>query len=601
MVKILMLLKDTSPVEYPMEKDNLVIGRASDCDIVLNDISVSRRHAQISRKNDSLEIADLGSKNGIYLNGKRIEHAYIDSKDEVVIGDSILKIIADKAGKLVFAQDETSEFIASNAIVRTAKSISDNGNLGFDKFRTASTKTKNPVMVEKSTDIEVLLKRNFQLHRFIRMLNSVTDLEKLMEMCLDEIMQMVNAERGFLMLKDEKTLELVPKVVRSAEDDIAVSSTVINKVLTENVSILSSDAQRDERFDSASSIRLHKMRSIICAPLWIENDVIGVIHIDNTSQPNIFKEEDLVLVSLLSNYTAISIRKYELNIRNIELIGKLEQKVRERTNELEQSLAKISEQNEQLEKMNTLKTKLFHILNHDIRTPLSTILGFIELMESGETGPLNEKQNYYVNLIIQNAIKISDLIDIVTRFGNLISGEISLQKNKIDFKKWISEIMLPFTDNKKKIGIIIDVPERTYIHADMILSHVIHNLLENAIKFGKENGIIKISIFQKETESIIKIWDNGKGIEQQHFQKIFDHFYKIDKKEAGTGLGLSIAKYIVEIHGGSISVNSKLGEFTEFSINLPRVYSSSGVTSNSSSASGSESGSKATTGAISSS
>lgn len=548
----------------------MVIGRASDCDIVLNDISISRKHAEVLKKDNKLEVVDLGSKNGIYLNGKKIDRAYIDMEDEIVIGDSILKILVENSGRLVFAQDETSEFNISNAIVRTAQSIAETDGSGFDSYRPIESGLKRRAAVEKTHDIELLLRRNFQLHRFIRMLNSVTDLKKLMGMCLDEIMKIVNAERGFLMLRDDNTNELVPKVVRSSGDDIAVSNTIINKVLRENVSILSSDAQRDERFDKAHSIRLHRMRSIICAPLWIENDVIGVIHIDNSSQPNIFREEDLVLVSLLSNYTAISIRKYELNMKNIELIGKLEQKVRERTNELELSLIKISEQNEQLEKMNILKTKLFHILNHDIRTPLSTILGFMELLETDDVGPLNEKQKNFLGLIMQNAIKISDLIDIVTRFGNLISGELTLQKNKINFRTWIFELIKPFMENKKKIKIIAEVDEKISIHADMILVHVVNNLIENAIKFGRENGIIKISISQNELASIVKVWDNGKGISPEHFDKIFEHFYKVDKKEVGTGLGLSIAKYIVELHGGSIGVNSKLGEYSEFYFTVPR-------------------------------
>jgi len=570
MYKLVIWQKNSPPLEYPIKKENILIGRSSESDVILSDISVSRKHARITVAGDVFKVIDLASKNGVYLNGRRIEQASFEPGDEITIGDSILKVLSSQEGKLIFAQDETSEFSIDRAIIRSPKAISEAEGLGIahvSKEREYLEWRKKDV---KGYDLEFLQKRNFQLHRFIRMLNSVADLDKLLEMCLDEIMMMVNAERGFLILRDSETGELVPHVIRTSGDAIAVSKTVINKVLQENVSILSSDAQHDERFDRASSLRLHEIKSIICAPLWIENDVMGVIHIDNSSQTNFFTEDDLALVSLLSNYAAISIRKHELNQKNIELIDKLEQKVRERTNELELSIAKIKEQNEQLEKMNILKTKLFHILNHDIRTPLSTIVGFVELLYSEKIGPMNEKQRDYINKVLQNTLKISKLIDNVTRFGKLSSRETALQKKKILFKSWAIDTIKPFTDNSKKIKIEVEADDSILINADIIIEQVLINLVENSIKFGKENGRVLITIAEDEHFHTINVWDNGRGIPEDQFDKIFDQFYKIDKKVTGTGLGLAIAKYIVEIHGGEIKVGSKVGQYTKISFTLPK-------------------------------
>jgi signal transduction histidine kinase len=570
MYKIVIWKKNSTPLEYPVNKELISIGRSSEADIVLNDVSVSRKHAEIIISANKLEIKDSGSKNGVYLNGKKIEQSLFDQGDEIAIGDSIIKVISEQEGKLVYSLDETSEFNINNAIIRSPKAISETEGFGIGQFDPIKDDMSWKIKTSKMDDLEYLLKRNIQLHRFIRMLNSETDLDRMMELCLDEIMKMVNAERGFLMLRNFNTGELEPTIVRASGDDIAISKTVINKVLAENVSILSSDAQRDERFEKASSLRLHKIKSIICAPLWIENDVIGVIHIDNSSHTNFFKEDDLALVSLLTNYAAISIRKHELNLKNIELIDRLEQKVRERTNELEMSFNKIKEQKEQLEKMNVLKTQLFHILNHDIRTPLSTILGFVELLYSEKIGPMNEKQKDYTNKVVKNTLKISKLIDNVTRFGNLSSGDIVLQKRKILFKRWVDELIKPFLENPLKIKIEVESNDTIMINADIIIEQVIINLVENSLKFGKENGEILISITEEGNTHVISVWDNGIGIEVDQTSRVFDQFYKIRKKDAGTGLGLAIAKYIVELHGGQIKVDSRVNEYARFSITIPK-------------------------------
>ena len=155
---------------------------------------------------ENVEIKDLGSKNGIYLNGKKIDQSSFGTEDEIAIGDSILRILKEQEGKLIFAQDETSEIDINNVIIRSPKAISETEGLGIGQFdKMIQDEWGWKIRTKKSHDLEFLLKRNFQLHRFIRILNSVTELDKLMEMILDEIMKMVNAERGFLMLRDTKT------------------------------------------------------------------------------------------------------------------------------------------------------------------------------------------------------------------------------------------------------------------------------------------------------------------------------------------------------------------------------------------------------------
>ena len=95
MLKLIIWQKNSSLLEYPLDKEKFIIGRASENDVVLNDVSVSRKHAQINVNDDKFEILDLGSKNGVYLNGEKIDRSVFNPGDEVAIGDSILKILGD--------------------------------------------------------------------------------------------------------------------------------------------------------------------------------------------------------------------------------------------------------------------------------------------------------------------------------------------------------------------------------------------------------------------------------------------------------------------------------------------------------------------------
>src|SRR5204862_5384499 len=126
------------------------------------------------------------------------------------------------------------------------------------------------------------------------------------------------AERGFLMLYDEHSGGLIPKVVKYRSQDadpgkITISKTITNKVFSDKVSILTSDAQIDPRFDGGASIIFHNIRSAMCAPLWNKDNVIGVVFIDSSTRSGSFTPADLDLLTALANYAAIGIEQARLN------------------------------------------------------------------------------------------------------------------------------------------------------------------------------------------------------------------------------------------------------------------------------------------------
>ena len=143
-------------------------------------------------------------------------------------------------------------------------------------------------------------------------------LDDVLNLVMNLIFEHLNAERGFLMLYDEHSRDLIPKVVKYHDPKadvgkITISKTITNKVFTDKVSILTSDALFDPRFDGGASIIFHNIRSAMCAPLWNKDDVIGVVFVDSTTRTGTFTPADLDLLTALANYAAIGIEQARLN------------------------------------------------------------------------------------------------------------------------------------------------------------------------------------------------------------------------------------------------------------------------------------------------
>ena len=149
-------------------------------------------------------------------------------------------------------------------------------------------------------------------------INSVLDMDQLLNLIMDMVIKVVGAERGFLMLKDKETVELLVKVARNMEEELkdktlfTISSGITSLVAREGKAILSTDAQSDERFNAQASVMVHNLRSTMCVPLKIKEDVIGIIYVDNRMVAGAFTEESIELLITFANQAAISIENARL-------------------------------------------------------------------------------------------------------------------------------------------------------------------------------------------------------------------------------------------------------------------------------------------------
>jgi signal transduction histidine kinase len=213
-------------------------------------------------------------------------------------------------------------------------------------------------------------------------------------------------------------------------------------------------------------------------------------------------------------------------------------------------------------------------VSHEIQSPLTSINGFAELLKND--GLPDEERRRYVEIIGTESKRLSSLSDNLLKLTALENGQKPLDKQEYSLDKQLGQAALSLEPQwaGKNIVLEADLPKLN-IHADEdLLSQVWVNLLNNAVKFTPEGGHINIALSVDDGFAVVKISDTGAGIGKDDLPHIFERFYKADKARdrslGGNGLGLSLVKKIVELHGGSITVESEPGRGTVFKISIPK-------------------------------
>ncbi len=292
---------------YSVEKSDVSIGRASDNDIIINDFGVSRHHARITLSKAENYIVDLNSRNGTRVNNVLVTRGSLQDGDEINLGKFSLRFTSSTDDRVLL--EETGDNLLSPGTF--IKPISEIQKMIPDVLP-ESTQPAAISQIQKNNQILGVL------IRVAKSLLTVQPLNEVLNLVMELIFEHLSAERGFLMLYDEHSGDLIPKVVKYRDPQadsgrITISKTITNKVFSDKVAILTSDALFDPRFDGGASIIFHNIRSAMCAPLWNKDDVIGVVFIDSTTKTSTFNPGDLDLLTALANYAAIGIEQARLN------------------------------------------------------------------------------------------------------------------------------------------------------------------------------------------------------------------------------------------------------------------------------------------------
>jgi len=230
----------------------------------------------------------------------------------------------------------------------------------------------------------------------------------------------------------------------------------------------------------------------------------------------------------------------------------------------------------QLEKLERVRQEFLSNVSHELRTPLTAILAFVETLE-GATLEENEDNRRFLSIIRRNAARMHALIDDILELSAIEAGTVKLKPAEIKLWPLIRDILTALETKVETREVTIQnlVPEDAVVFADpQRLEQMLTNLLDNGIKFNRSGGRLTIRFEEDERWRRILVQDTGEGIPAHHLDRLFERFYRVDRARSremgGTGLGLAIVKHLARAHEGDVSVISKLGEGSLFTIQLPR-------------------------------
>jgi PAS domain S-box-containing protein len=244
--------------------------------------------------------------------------------------------------------------------------------------------------------------------------------------------------------------------------------------------------------------------------------------------------------------------------------------------EYQETLQRLEAANQRLRELDEAKSLTISVTSHELRSPLTSIKGYVENLVEGVAGPLPEQALYYLTRIDHNVDRVIRMTNMLLDLSRIESGQMALQLGTVCTKEVISNVLKdlkPLAD-KKAITVqadeLVDVPVRADRHK---LEQVFLNLVHNALKFTPDQGhLIVRSNVTKDHRLTITVADTGCGIPPEHQDKVFDKFYRAPSPvQEGSGLGLAITRKLVELQGGTISLESEPGRGSRFSVSLPQA------------------------------
>jgi adenylate cyclase len=287
------------PCRHRLTAGDTIVGRASICDLVIDDPSISRRHVRFRIHGDRCVLTDLGGRNGTFINGEQVTEAEVHPGDSIVLGRFPLHLERSPAAMLL--SDQHSMIESPHTVIRRVDEAMETG-----------------AGVLPAADSERLL---LLLSEISRQLVQWRPLADILDRIVTVVFDTIPVDRAFLLLIDDATRELVPRVVRARDgrtvEATSLSRTIVRRVIDERVAVLASDVGVQVQFAGLHSVQDGNIRSFLCTPLWNQTDVIGVLYVDNPHTAQL-TAADLDVLQALSSYAAVAIEQARLVGRILE-------------------------------------------------------------------------------------------------------------------------------------------------------------------------------------------------------------------------------------------------------------------------------------------
>lgn len=411
------------------------------------------------------------------------------------------------------------------------------------------------------------------------------DWDRLLRRLMNIIIESAGAHRGTLVLERdgahfhyavnaqdgpfEDSNENVP-----TEDVMsALPMSIIHHVKRTHETIVLNDAAQEDRFSYDPYVLRHGMRSVLCTPLLNQARLIGVLFLENSMVCNAFNEERVRAVSVLTAQAAVS-------IDNAELVAGLRLEIEQRTQteqQLKSALDEVQRLRHDLEAENTyLRRDLIANLSHDLRTPLASIRGYLEVLINKADNLPPEIRLNYKGIALRQTNYLADLTEQLLELAKLDFKGVELQRESLKLSELVFDVAQKFvlTAQGQQVELYPDLAtDDPFVQADArLIERVLDNLIGNALQHTPAGGRVTVKVTTTSAGVQVEVRDTGKGIEAKQLPFIFNRFFRGSgshkQQSVGAGLGLAITKRILELHGSTIRVQSQSGSGSSFAFLL---------------------------------
>jgi len=533
---------DMAGYTFALDRESMAIGRNAANDICLPmDPLISRWHAQIRLLPEGVVLEDRNSGNGTWVGQTRIyAPAVLPVRAQFRLGRTWLQL--DRVPVEAPYMPDVSDQVV---LVDEQKA---------DEEAEAIVYSVGPGGPTEAESIDELRRRLRAFEQVGLALGASLDLQTVLNTLVDSVMQVVKAERAFLLLIDPETGQATPRVARQPETGdhaaIQISRHIVDKARSERIAVLTSDAMHDQRFQDVESVVGLQIRSAMCVPIYRADRDLGVLYLDTTSRSTVFSEDDLEMVTGLASQAAVAIESARLYT------------------DLRQAYDDLRAAQEQLLRTERLTTigALSASLAHDMGNVVTPLVPLVRLLlrtssPDAELAESTERQLARLTALIRRLLSFST----PTR----------VQQERVQVDEVLDETLRFLQTEANHRGVTISrefAPDLPAVVGDASeLDRVFLNLALNAIQAAPEKqGRVTVRTEEDEGEVAISFVDNGPGIPSDVLPHLFEPLFTT--KEGGTGLGLFSCKRIVEDeHGGTIEVDSRLNEGTTITLRLPVI------------------------------
>ncbi|MGL4513519.1 MAG: ATP-binding protein [Lacipirellulaceae bacterium] len=564
---------------YQLDSPEVSIGRVGDNTIQLHDTEVSRKHAVLQESGGGYVLRDLNSSNGTHVNGKPVRERRLMSGDQLQMGRTLLLFTGSQDSLEVVRGDIDIAGPGRDDGSRILRTISQAE--GSDLLATPADQTQSPWLARARSNLQLM-------YRTAIAVSHTLDIDQLIARIMDMIFEWVDADRGCILLRDDETGQLTPRVRRHRRGvdgsaaanpahgeeraKISISKTILDYVVERREGVLTSNAVDDDRWDPAKSIMAMGVREAICVPMQGRYDLVGVIYIDTSStakeilerrSANKFGEEHLKLMIAIAHQAALAVEDTSHYRAMVQA---------ERLAAVGQTIATLS---------------------HHIKNILQGVRGGSYLIElglgdhakaldetSGEEADLNAARRAVstVNkgwaIVEKNQERISSLVlDMLT-----YSKEREPEPEVASLVATVGDVVELMRTRASEAGVEIrwspqSSPPRLMFDPEAVHRAVL-NLVTNAIDAceGRDPALVEVSATINEQSGIanVVVRDTGIGIDKSRLGAIFNAFVS-GKGSRGTGLGLAVTRKIAEEHGGTVHVASEPNVGSTFTLEFPYV------------------------------